>query len=99
MLFKNIDPPEVNDPRYTSRKWILVNRIIRLYTYVHLLNMALLMSARYNKFLDGELLKSLWFTSLSTWSLGVVTAAGWYVKQNIDQKKINRKKILDGGVK
>lgn len=82
----------VDGGRYASRKWILVNKGVRLYTLVHLLNMAMIQLAMARTWLPEELVKDLWISSLTIWSAGMLAIIGWYMKKNVDEKG-----VLNGG--
>ena len=79
---------EDKEVRYSSRKWELVNRTVKIYTGVHLLNAAILIIAMYLKWLPPELIKTIWIASLTIWSAGVLAVVGWYMKMNVNQKSI-----------
>ena len=83
---------EDKELRYSSRKWELVNRTVKIYTGVHLLNAVILVAAMYLKWLPPELVKVIWVASLTIWSAGMLAVVGWYMKMNVNQKA-----IMNGG--
>jgi len=77
---------EPEGSKYASRKWILVNKGVRLYTLIHLLNMATIQLTMHREWLPGGMVKDLWVSSLTIWSAGMLAIIGWYMKKNVDEK-------------
>lgn len=79
------------DPRYTSRKWRLTIAGIILYTAIHLVNAGAVLVCLNNEWLNAASATTIWTSSLTIWSGGMIWIMGQYLIVNATQNIKDRR--------
>jgi hypothetical protein len=70
-----------------SRKWKLVNKQTMIFIVAYALTVVSVLVALKASLIDSGGAVSLWSTSLTMFSGGVLGVTGWYFTENVKQKK------------
>jgi len=73
--------------RSASRKWKLVNQQTVIFVVAYAATVISILVALKASLIDSGAAASLWSTSLTMFSGGVLGVTGWYFTENVKQKK------------